>query len=169
MLKHECTCHTPSNHLETADRIRAIWSRFKSKDLVDDCELVTSKMASISDLLLTHNEQYALIFGSDIEMRPKLPKEYLQTYMMNICLASCKGFALTYDQDNSWNEEHTPLACRVAIGSTYELARLVVGGKLKNGFALVRPPGSHAEANKPLGFCYFNTVAIVAKMLKKNL
>jgi len=88
---------------------------------------------------------------------------------MNVCLASCRGFALTYDQDNSWNEEHTPVACRVAIGSTYELASLVSMGKLKNGFAIVRPPGSHAEFNKPLGFCYFNTVAIVAKMLKKNL
>jgi histone deacetylase 4/5 len=169
MLKHECTCQNPGNHLETADRIRAIWSRFKARDLIDECELVTTKLASISDLLLAHSEQYALIFGSDIEMRPKLPKEYLQTYMMNICLASCQGFALTYDQDNSWNEEHTPLACRVAIGSTYELARQVTLGKLKNGFALVRPPGSHAEFNKPLGFCYFNTVAIVAKMLKKNL
>jgi len=169
MLKHECTCQNPSNHLETADRIRAIWSRFKAKNLIDQCEIVTTKLASISDLLLTHNEHYALIFGSDIEMRPKLPKEYLQTYLMNICLASCKGFALTYDQDNSWNEEYTPIACRVAIGSTYELARQVTIGKLKNGFALVRPPGSHAEFNKPLGFCYFNTVAIVAKMLKKNL
>lgn len=169
MLKHECTCYNPSNHLETADRIQSIWSRFKARDLVDECELVTTKLASISDLLLTHNEQYALIFGTDIETRPKLPKEYLQTYMMNICLASCQGFALAYDQDNSWNEEHTPLACRVAIGSTFELAKLVTVGKLKNGFALVRPPGSHAEFNKPLGFCYFNTVATVATMLKKNL
>jgi acetoin utilization deacetylase AcuC-like enzyme len=46
---------------------------------------------------------------------------------------------------------------------------LVSDCKLKNGFAVVRPPGSHAEFNKPLGFCYFNTVAIVAKMLKRNL
>jgi len=150
MLKHECTCNNPSNHLETADRIKAIWSRFKSRDLIDECEVVSTKICSISDLLLTHSEQYALIFGSDIETRPKLPKEYLQQYMMNVCLASCRGFALTYDQDNSWNEEHTPIACRVAIGSTYELASLVSTGKLKNGFAIVRPPGSHAEFNKPL-------------------
>ena len=150
MLKHECTCNNPANHLETADRIQSIWSRFKSLDLIDECEVVESKMASISDLLTCHSEQYSLIFGSDLEMRPKLPKEFLQQYMMNVCLAPCRGFALAYDQDNSWNEEHTPVACRVAIGSTYELASLVWAGKLKNGFALVRPPGSHAEFNKPL-------------------
>ena len=169
MLKHECTCKNLSNHLETPDRIKSIWSRFKSKDLDEECEIINSKLATISDLLLCHNEKYALIFGSDLEMRPKLPKEYLQTYMMSVCMASCNGFSLTDDQDNSWNEEYTPLACRSAVGTTYELANLVYNGKLRNGFALVRPPGSHAEYNKPLGFCYFNTVAIVAKMLKKNL
>ena len=169
MLKHECTCGNQSNHLETPNRIKSIWNRFKANNIHDECELVKSKLATISDLLTCHNEQYSLIFGSDLESRPRLPPEYLQNYMMNVTLASCQGFALTYDQDNSWNEEFTPIACRVAVGSTYELASLVSGGKLKNGFALVRPPGSHAEYNKPLGFCYFNTVAIVAKMLKRNL
>ena len=150
MLKHECTCKNPANHLENADRIRSIWSRLKSRDLVDECELVAARVASISELLVCHNEQYALIFGADAETRPKLPKEYLQTYIMNVMMAPCRGYALTYDQDNAWNEEYTPLACRVAVGSTYELASLVWTGKLKNGFALVRPPGSHAEYNKPL-------------------
>lgn len=126
-------------------------------------------MASINDLLTCHNEQYALIFGSDIEQRAKLPKEYLQQYVMKVCMAGCGGFALEQDQDNAWNEEGTPVACRVAVGSVYEMARLVWDGKIPNGFGLVRPPGSHAEFNRPLGFCYFNTVAIVAKMLKKNL
>jgi histone deacetylase 4/5 len=169
MLKHECTCNQPSNHLETPNRILSIWKRLQSSRLVDDCELVDSKLCTINDLLNCHSEQYSLIFGSDLETRPKLPGEYLQAYMMSVCLGPCRGFALTYDQDCSWNEENTPLACRVAIGSTYELSKLVCMGKLKNGFSIVRPPGSHAEINKPLGFCYFNTVAIVAKMLKKNL
>lgn len=150
MLKHECTCLNPANHLETPDRIKSIWSRIKSLELDQECEVVPAKLATIGDLLNCHNEQYSLIFGSDLEQRPKLPKEYLQMYMMNVCLAQCQGFALTYDQDNSWNEEYTPLACRAAIGSTYEMANLVSNGKLKNGFAIVRPPGSHAEYNKPL-------------------
>ena len=78
----------------------------------------------------------------------------------------CGGFGLHEDTDTIWNELYTIRACRLAIGNTIQLAKNVFDGKLKNGFAIVRPPGHHA-ANKPLGFCYFNTVAVAAKYLKK--
>ena len=41
-------------------------------------------------------------------------------------------------------------------------------GDLKNGFALVRPPGHHAEFEEAMGFCYFNNIAIAAKQLIAN-
>ena len=150
MLKHECICNNSKNHIETPTRLQAIWDRFESRGVLDECEIIQGKMASIEDITICHSESYASIYGADIEVRSKLKPEFLQEYLMSICMAPCNGFALVSDQDNSWNEEHTPTACRVAIGSTYELAELVTLGKLKNGFALVRPPGSHAEHNKPL-------------------
>jgi acetoin utilization deacetylase AcuC-like enzyme len=62
---------------------------------------------------------------------------------------------------------------------TYETAFLAVGGVLKaidavmkgevdNAFCAVRPPGHHAEVDKPMGFCYFNNVAIGTKYLQKE-
>jgi acetoin utilization deacetylase AcuC-like enzyme len=44
----------------------------------------------------------------------------------------------------------------------------VQAGALKNGFALVRPPGHHAESNRAMGFCVFNNIAIGAATLLQN-
>uniref|UniRef100_A0A4W5P5R0 Histone deacetylase domain-containing protein n=1 Tax=Hucho hucho TaxID=62062 RepID=A0A4W5P5R0_9TELE len=73
------------------------------------------------------------------------------------------------DNDTIWNETHTSTASRLAAGSVTELALRVAKGELKNGFAVVRPPGHHAARSTPLGFCFFNSVAIAAKQLQHKL
>lgn len=40
----------------------------------------------------------------------------------------------------------------------------VVRGELRNGFALVRPPGHHAWRDHARGFCFFNNVALAARV-----
>ena len=44
----------------------------------------------------------------------------------------------------------------------------VIAGRADNGFALVRPPGHHAEYNAALGFCVFNNIAVAAKYLQRQ-
>ncbi len=51
---------------------------------------------------------------------------------------------------------------RLAAGGVLALLDEVVSGRLRNGFALVRPPGHHAERERAMGFCLFNNVAIGA-------
>jgi len=50
-----------------------------------------------------------------------------------------------------------------AIGATLAVTRAVLKGEAKNGFAIVRPPGHHAEPDRSMGFCLFNNVAIAAQ------
>ena len=47
--------------------------------------------------------------------------------------------------------------------------RIAASGDIKNGFAIVRPPGHHAEAAQAMGFCFFNSIAVAAKLLQQKL
>jgi acetoin utilization deacetylase AcuC-like enzyme len=54
-------------------------------------------------------------------------------------------------------------AAKMAVGGLFVLIDAVFEGAIKNGFALVRPPGHHAESDRAMGFCLFNNVACAAK------
>jgi acetoin utilization deacetylase AcuC-like enzyme len=51
----------------------------------------------------------------------------------------------------------------LAAGNLLAVTDAVLDGSAENGFALVRPPGHHATATEPMGFCLFNNVAIAAR------
>ena len=46
---------------------------------------------------------------------------------------------------------------------------LAAAGDIRNGFAVVRPPGHHAEISQAMGFCFFNSVAIATKLLQYKM
>jgi acetoin utilization deacetylase AcuC-like enzyme len=57
-------------------------------------------------------------------------------------------------------------AARLAAGAAIDLAAAVAAGRVRTGLAAVRPPGHHAEADRAMGFCLFNNVAIAARALQ---
>lgn len=50
-----------------------------------------------------------------------------------------------------------------AIGAIISAVDAVVAKEANNAFCAVRPPGHHAEPDRPMGFCLFNSVAIAAR------
>ncbi len=54
-------------------------------------------------------------------------------------------------------------AARRAAGAGLEVFDTVMRGEARNGFAMIRPPGHHAEQYTAMGFCLFNSVAVVAE------
>jgi len=53
-------------------------------------------------------------------------------------------------------------AATLAVGALTTGVDLLLAGEIDNGFALVRPPGHHAEVDRSMGFCLFNNVAVAA-------
>lgn len=72
----------------------------------------------------------------------------------------------SYDKD-TYLMESSLYTANLAAGGCLELADRILGGEIDYGFALVRPPGHHAEAGRGMGFCIFNNVAIVARYLQE--
>ncbi|MCY1020507.1 histone deacetylase [Pyxidicoccus sp. MSG2] len=54
-------------------------------------------------------------------------------------------------------------AARLAAGASVQAVEEVMKGRARNAFALVRPPGHHAEPDRAMGFCLFNNVAVAAE------
>lgn len=54
----------------------------------------------------------------------------------------------------------------LSCGGTIEACLAVARGELKKSFAIVRPPGHHAEPDEHMGFCFFNNVAVAAKVVQ---
>jgi len=82
--------------------------------------------------------------------------------------------AASRDQERSAFDADTPVSAHsyetslLACGGLLQLVDSVMAGEVDNGFALVRPPGHHAEADRAMGFCLFNNVAVAARHLQQR-
>ena len=132
----------PYDHPEHPGRLTAIWRRLQEQGLEKRCERVPAREATDEELLRIHTA--ALIAAVDETAREDLRQLDPDTY-------ACRDSAL---------------AARLAAGGLVDLCAAVAAGRLSNGFALLRPPGHHAEADRAMGFCLFNNVAVAARALQ---
>ncbi|XP_043949585.1 histone deacetylase 4 isoform X2 [Drosophila biarmipes] len=165
MLKHSCICGDNAQHPEHSGRLQSVWARLNETDLVKRCDRLRARKATQEELQTVHTEAHAMLFGSNQCQlsRPKLEN----TLSASFVRLSCGGLGV--DLDTTWNEHHTATAARMAAGCVIDLALKTAKGDLRNGFAVVRPPGHHAEANLAMGFCFFNSIAIAAKLLRQRM
>jgi acetoin utilization deacetylase AcuC-like enzyme len=59
-------------------------------------------------------------------------------------------------------------AALAAAGTVVSAVDAVMSGKTRRAFCVVRPPGHHASANRGMGFCIFNNVAIGARHARRK-
>uniref|UniRef100_A0A670J377 Histone deacetylase n=1 Tax=Podarcis muralis TaxID=64176 RepID=A0A670J377_PODMU len=169
MLKHQCTCGNTNVHPEHAGRIQSIWSRLQETGLLSKCERIRGRKATLDEIQTVHSEHHTLLYGTSPLNRQKLDSKKLLGPLTPKMYAVLPCGGIGVDIDTVWNEMHSSSAVRMAVGCLVELAFKVASGELKNGFAIIRPPGHHAEESTAMGFCFFNSVAITAKLLQQKL
>ncbi|CAJ0609452.1 unnamed protein product [Cylicocyclus nassatus] len=162
MARHECVCGESSSHVEHGGRVQSIWARLLERGLVQKCEKIAAKKASLEQLRMVHSPTYVTFFA--VSPTACLKMEASQLPLKSFVQLPCGGIGI--DSDTYFNDATTQTAARVAAGSLIELASQVAENRLRNGFACIRPPGHHSERDQAMGFCFFNNVAITARYLQ---
>lgn len=146
MCKHATADGDP--HPENPDRIRAIWKKLESAGIPQRCVVFNAKEAEDKHILSVHSNNHVNLIKNISSKqfdsrRNRIASKFNSIYM----------------------NEGSSEAAYLAAGSVIEVAERVAKGELSSAFAIVRPPGHHAEQNEPMGFCLYNNVAIATSFL----
>ncbi|XP_015944226.1 histone deacetylase 15 [Arachis duranensis] len=139
MLLHAEVEKKPSLHPERPDRLRAIAASLARAGIFPGrCFPIPAREITREELVMVHSLE-----------------------QINSVEVTSQAFSSYFTADTYANE-HSALAARLAAGLCADLASAIVSGHAKNGFALVRPPGHHAGVAHAMGFCLHNNAAVAA-------
>jgi acetoin utilization deacetylase AcuC-like enzyme len=82
--------------------------------------------------------------------------------MLDSIKAACRRGPHEFEPSPTYVTENSCLAALGAVGATLAISRRILSEGCGRGFAIVRPPGHHAEPDHPMGFCLLNNIAIAA-------
>jgi acetoin utilization deacetylase AcuC-like enzyme len=131
--------HDDPTHVEVAARLQAIEAALDTSGLRADLLELPARPATEAQILAVH--------------QPRL----LQIVRWTASQESVWLGNDTYTTPESFD------AALMASGAAVAAVEAVVKGQATNAFALIRPPGHHATPTQPMGFCFFNNVAIAAR------
>ncbi len=138
--------HDPGDgHPESADRLRAVTAHLAEVGWFRTLTPLSARPADPEQILTTHSK----------------------TYLDRARAACADGSRILDTQDVGISRASFDTAL-LAAGGAIALADAVVSKKIRNGFALLRPPGHHALQSSAMGFCLFNNIAVTARHLQKK-
>ncbi|PIK45158.1 putative histone deacetylase 6 isoform X1 [Apostichopus japonicus] len=138
------------SHPERPERISSIFKKHEEYGLVERCLRIEARHASIEELTLCHTESYIKELAETRKLSAEdLDRKQCEYNSIYLCPDS-------YD------------CALLATGSLLNVVDTVLTGKSRSGVAIVRPPGHHADAGNPAGFCFFNSAPIAMKHAQKK-
>ncbi|MCG9127590.1 histone deacetylase [Candidatus Poribacteria bacterium] len=134
---------TGPGHPERPDRLRAGLAAIQESDVWEKLLQIEPTPATIDQIAYAHKPGYS---------------DYIKQHCE-------EEIPLTYDTTVVHDSYDIAL---LSAGGVLAIAEAVVTNKVKNGFAMVRPPGHHATPGQSMGFCLFNNIAITARYLQRE-
>jgi acetoin utilization deacetylase AcuC-like enzyme len=132
-------------HPESPQRLEVIYDMLEEPDMKGFFTEIQARKAKKEELEFIHSSEY-------IDL-----------------IASSDGKDSMYLDGDTRTSAGTYNAALLAAGGFCQAVSEVNSGKLRNAFALVRPPGHHAERSHAMGFCIFNNIAIGVRYAQKYL
>ena len=135
---------TGAGHPERPERLAAVIEHLKQQGVFELVTLIDPQPAEDMWLHQVHPEEYL---------------KYLEES------ATKTPFAL--DPDTTLSEQSYRVA-KLATGGVLTAVDEVMAGRTTNAFVALRPPGHHALAQRAMGFCLINHVAVAARYVQKK-
>jgi acetoin utilization deacetylase AcuC-like enzyme len=140
-LQHD----TGDGHPECSARLSVALKYLETQDWYKTLTQVEANSAELEQILRVHNTDYV----RRAEEVCRSGNSHLDSMDVSVCTESF-DIAL------------------LAAGSSIQLAENVINKTVDNAFALIRPPGHHAEMSIAMGFCLFNNIAVLARYLQNT-
>jgi len=149
-----CLLHkNVTTHVERPERISTAFKLLEQSGLLKQVIRVPAREATYFELLHSGGNEACSRLAKYERMTERLKKCRDPDHCENI------------DGDTYFNKDSL-LAAKLSIGGLIDLVDRIMTGELQNGYAIVRPPGHHAENRSASGFCLFNNVGLAVKTLQ---
>ena len=149
MLLHRDSKHV---HQECPERAMSVYINLVLKELIQKLIRIPCEEAKEEDILRVHTKEY-------LDKIKSISENSKDKKITNHNLS----------EKDSYDNYATFESASLASGSLISICKNVLSKKIEHGYAIIRPPGHHADMSTAKGFCIFNSVAIAVKyILNKN-
>ncbi|MEM7053242.1 MAG: histone deacetylase family protein [Pseudomonadota bacterium] len=144
---NDCSLYRPhASHPERPERLAAA---LRGIEQIKNIELLEAEIVDAADLARVHDAEYL----AQIERAEASVNKTQQTEVLDADTHAAVG---------------SIHAARLAAGAACQAVDIALSRPGRSTFAIVRPPGHHAESNRAMGFCFFNSIAVAAARALKS-